>query len=275
MKQRIHKIQTSGGGIHVVDRGPVDGTPILFVHGFPLDHKMWTHQLDHFADTPIRFRLLCPDLLGCGLSDPIGSPTSMKIIANELAEMLAQMEVGPVIFCGLSMGGYVGWQFCKHHRQHVSCLIAANTRCAADSELVARGRQLMAQSIATSGTKTLADNLVDKLFVDGKESPAAADIHATILSTPVETIAHHQLAMAARPDMSDFIATLDLPTLVVAGRGDTITPPDEMREMAGKIPGAQFVCLKDAGHLTPLEQSDAFNNAVVEFLSSSSFAPRK
>ena len=267
MEQRLLKIHTSGGVMHVADRGPVDGKPILFVHGFPLDHKMWTNQLDYFSDRSVRFRLLCPDLIGCGLSDPIGGPTSMKIIANELAQMLTQIEVGPVVFCGLSMGGYVGWQFCEHHQQHVSCLIAANTRSNADSELVARGRRSMAQSIATSGTQTLADNLVDKLFVNGKESPAAAKIHSTISSTPVETIAQHQLAMAARPDMSDFITTLDLPTLVIAGRGDTITPLDEMRKMARKIPRSQFVCLEKAGHLTPLEQGDAFNNAVAEFLS--------
>ena len=196
MKQRLHKIQTSGGVMHVVDCGPADGTPILFVHGFPLDHSMWVNQIEHLADHSNRFRLLCPDLLGCGLSDPIDGSTSMQAIADELAQMLTQVEARPVVFCGLSMGGYVGWQFCKHHRQHVSHLIAANTRSGADNELVARGRQWMAQSIAVSGTQTLADNLVDKLFIDGKNAPAAAQIHATILSAPVETIAQQQLAMA-------------------------------------------------------------------------------
>lgn len=267
MKQRTHKIKTAGGMMNVVDCGPdaLEGaTPILLVHGFPLDHSMWTHQIEYLSQN---FRLLCPDLLGCGRSDPIDGATSMRLIADELAEVLDQLKVGPVAYCGLSMGGYVGWQFCKHHRSHVSHLIASNTRATADDDIVQRGRRMMAKTISSTGSKELANNMVEKLFLSTEASKKEIEmVHATIASTRLETIAEHQLAMAARPDMSDFISSIDFPTLVIAGEGDDITPADEMRTMAHAIPNARFHCIARSGHLTPLEQSDDFNRAVEQFL---------
>jgi len=99
-----------------------------------------------------------------------------------------------------------------------------------------------------------------------KDEEARVMINKAIASTDVQTIAKLQLAMAARPDMTEFLSQIDVPTLVISGRHDTITPVEEMRVMADSIPGSTFVCIENAAHLTPLESGQDFNQAVRDFL---------
>lgn len=275
MEVQQRTVDVDGQKMMVWERGPADGIPIVMVHGFPLDHSMWSNQIDGLDPDGDRFRIICPDLLGCGESDTIEDGTSMEQIADQLAAMLDELGVSePVVFCGLSMGGYVGWQFLQRHRERVSHLVACNTRASGDSEEAALGRKRMATSVVLMGLQPIADAMMLTLFYsdpassedDGKDEENRVKINKTIASTEVQTIAKLQLAMAARPDMTEFLNQIDVPTLVISGRHDTITPVEEMREMADSIAGSTFVCIEDAAHLTPLESGQEFNQAVRDFL---------
>ena len=129
-----------------VDQG--QGEPLLLVHGFPLDHTMWRHQIDFFES---KYRVICPDLPGFGYSEQLAAAGSagnellfpMESMADWLFDFLDAIDCQqPVNFCGLSMGGYIGWQFWRRHVSRLKSIIAANTRAAADDELVRRARLL-------------------------------------------------------------------------------------------------------------------------------------
>ena len=276
MEVQQRTVDVGGQKMSVWERGPADGTPIVMVHGFPLDHSMWSNQIDGLDPDGERFRIICPDLFGCGQSDLIEDGTSMEQIADQLAAMLDELGVKEkVVFCGLSMGGYVGWQFLKSHADRVSHLVACNTRASGDSEEAALGRKRMATSVVLIGIQPIADAMMQTLFYSDparsdedkeKDEEKRVQINKSIASTEVQTIAKLQLAMAARPDMTPFLSQIEVPTLVLSGRHDTITPVEEMQAMADAIPGSTFVCLDNAAHLSPLENGADFNKTLTEFL---------
>ena len=272
METQQRTVDVDGQKMMVSQRGPVDGIPILMVHGFPLDHSMWSNQIDGLDPDGERFRIICPDLFGCGQSDLIEDATSMGQISDQLAVMLDKLGVKEkVVFCGLSMGGYVGWQFLQRHRERVSHLIACNTRASGDSEEAALGRKRMATSVVLMGIQPIADAMMLTLFHSGaapsdEDKEKREQINRSIASTEVQTIAKMQLAMAGRPDMTEFLGQVDVPTLIISGRHDTLTPVEEMQAMADAIAGSTFVCIENAAHLTPLENGPEFNQAVRDFL---------
>ena len=250
---------------NVVDEG--SGQPILFVHGFPLDHSMWRFQVEEFSK---RNRVICPDLPGFGASPASDKTMTMKSLADGLAQLLDALAVTePVVFCGLSMGGYVGWQFWKHHRDRLSHLVACDTRAANDAPEVARARKIAAQSVSKTGSRPVADTMVQKLFFQPDE-PAKKQIvepvYDVMLRTKPESIAGGQLAMAERPDATSWLAEIELPTLFVVGEHDVITPPEEMRQNADLVSGSSFLTILNAGHMAPLENPAEFNGCLAGFL---------
>lgn len=249
----------------VVDEG--SGPPILFVHGFPLDHSMWRYQLESFSR---HNRVICPDLPGFGQSKTGNSPLSMRSIAENLAQLLDAIAVDePIVFCGLSMGGYVGWQFWKHHRSKLARLVACNTRAANDSPEVARGRRIAAQSVQKTGNRPVADAMIEKLFYrfdDPAKQHMVDSVDRVIMSTDSDSIARGQIGMAQRPDATRWLESMDLPVLFVVGEHDVITTPEEMKQNATLVPRSRYLAIKNAGHLSPLEQPDEFNRGLREFL---------
>ena len=251
--------------VNAIDIG--SGPVILLVHGFPLSHQMWKYQIEALSD---RYRVIAPDLPGFG-SSPV-SPTAMSIkgLADGLAAMLESMGVAqPVAYCGLSMGGYVGWQFWKYHRQRLSHLIACDTRAAGDTEQVHRARKIAAHSVRQTGAATVANSMVRKLFHAADSEPKQAivgEVHQVISQTSPDSIAAGQLAMADRPDATPWISEIEIPTLFVVGEFDEITTPEEMRRNADLVRGANFLKIADAGHMAPLENPVEFNRGLIGFL---------
>ena len=119
-----------------IERG--EGIPLLLVHGFPLDHSMWTAQIDRFCT---HCRVIAPDLPGFGRSPAVGDKVGMAQFADELTELLDVLEIAePVVFCGLSMGGYIAFQFWRRHRSRLRGLVLCDSRATADSpEAAQRG----------------------------------------------------------------------------------------------------------------------------------------
>jgi len=271
--------------IACVDRG--EGQPLLLVHGFPLSHAMWNAQIDAFAAS---YRIIAPDLRGFGESGPpdaaqeeppaqlantarqpvLPQPLTMERLADDLAALLKVLDVNePVVYCGLSMGGYIALQFWRRHADRLRALILCDSRAAADTQEAKEGRLAMAESVLCDGSRIAADAMLPKLFAEATrdQRPQLVDnIRQVILTTSPRTIAAAQLGMAERPDMTGELAAIDVPTLLVCGQFDAISPPDEMRTIAEAMPQSRFCQIDGAGHMAPMEAPAAVNNAVGEFL---------
>lgn len=254
--------------LNVIDEG--GGPPILLVHGFPLDQTMWRSQV---SDLSKNFRVIAPDLRGFGSSSPItGDDTvvTMAQFADDLAAMLTALQVKErVTFCGLSMGGYIAWQFAARHADKLARLILCDTKAAADTKEAAEGRHKLAAKVLAEGSEVAADAMLPKLFSKRAIESQAACVEETrqvILRTAPQTIAAALRGMAAREDFTSKLETIKIPTLVLCGAEDIITPASEMRAMAAAIPRAQYVEIPSAGHMSPLEAPQAVNQAMRGFL---------
>lgn len=259
--------KVSIGDIHlnVVEQG--SGPPLLLVHGFPLNHSMWSGQI---ADLSSHYRVIAPDLRGFGLSEVTAGTVTMQQYADDLAQLLAAMEVTePVVFCGLSMGGYIGWQFVARHRNKLAKLIIADSRAVADNEKAAAGRKETADKVEKEGSKVVAQAMLPKLFPArdieaGK--PFVKATEAVMLASPPAGVAAALRGMAERPDFTKELAQIDVPTLIICGEEDAIAPPAEMEGIAKAIPGAKYVGIAGTGHMAPLEKPAEVNAAIKAFL---------
>ncbi|MDG2382829.1 MAG: alpha/beta fold hydrolase [Pirellulaceae bacterium] len=262
----IRKIELADFSLSMFEQG--SGVPLLLVHGFPLDHTMWAEQC---ADLSVDYRVLAPDLRGFGSSDGIDvTEYSMQCFADDLANLLDTVGVDePIVFCGLSMGGYIAWQFWQHHRERLRALILCDTRAAADADEVARARRYMANHVMSEGTASLGAGMVTKLFSQAtldQSGPQLAQVRQVIAAAKPESIAAAQRGMAARPDMTEYLSQIDLPTLLIAGEEDVITTADEMRTISQQLPKSEFHLIAQAGHMAPTEQPQAVNTIIRQFL---------
>lgn len=252
------------GAWSVEDRG--EGRVILLVHGFPLDHSMWRRQIESFSK---RYRVIVPDLIGFGASAPVES-FSMATIADGLVALLDHLQVTErICYCGLSMGGYIGWEFWARHGQRLDRLIACDTRALPDSAEAAEGRKKLADKVRAEGSKPVVDAMLPKLFGPQAEATIASDYEATkevMSNTRPETLIAALLAMAARRDFSGELPEINVRSLIVCGEHDVISPVKEMREIASAMPNARFAQIDGVGHMSPLEAPLAFEVQVNAFL---------
>ncbi len=243
------------------------GAPLLLVHAFPLDHSMWSAQIERFAS---HWHVIAPDLRGCGTSDVTPGTVSVEQMADDCAAVLDALEVRePVVFCGLSMGGYIAWQFARKYAARLRALVLCDTRAKADTPEARASRMKMLEHVMRAGTEYLAEAMLPRLFAADSLTrlPGAVEfVRERILLAPPEGVAATLRGIADRPDMSWLLPQIRVPTLLMVGEHDVITPPDEMREVAGGIAGAEFVVIKDAGHLPPLESPVEFNAVLARFL---------
>lgn len=260
-----HQLHLRESPFYVFDEG--SGPPLLLVHGFPLDHSMWRHQIEAFRRT---HRVIAPDLRGFGRSGASSGKVSMQQFADDLFEIVERLgESRPVTLCALSMGGYVAWQFFERHRHQLAALILCDTRAAPDSAEAVRGRLELAEKLEQEGIDVLADSMLPKLFGDRLVKDRPEYVQETvdvILRTDPRSCAAALRGMAEREDYRPKLGGIDIPTLVVCGERDAISPPSEAREMAAAIPGAIYFEVPRAHHMAPLESPEPVNRAIGEFL---------
>lgn len=251
----------------VEDRG--NGRPIVFVHGFPLDHSMWQAQLDALSS---EYRVIAPDLRGFGASTVTPGTVTMEQFADDLDSLLSELGVDePVVLCGLSMGGYVAWQFWRRHGQRLRALVLCDTRAAPDTAEAQQNRQTLAAHVLEQGAAVVAEAMTGKLFSETTQHerrPVVTACRDVMLRTHPEGIAAALRGMAERIDARPWLAEIALPALVIVGADDAITPADEMRSVAAALPQCEFVEVPEAGHMAPLENPTVVNDALARFLHS-------
>jgi len=260
----VQRLMVHGVNLAVEVRG--EGPAILFVHGYPFDHTIWRDQIDALEG----YRRIAPDLRGMGQSDAPDLGYGMAIYAADLAALLDALGVNEVILCGLSMGGYVAFEFLRNWRPRVRGLVLMDTRAEADSPEARRARDATAAIARERGSSAVAEAMLPKIL-----SPATLAGHpevvervrALMAGTPVPGMVGALAAMRDRPESESLLPTLaGLPTLVLVGEADVLTPPDQARAMAQVIPGARLAVIPGAGHIPPVEQPAATTEALQEFL---------
>lgn len=247
------------------DRGT--GPVVVLVHGFPLDHTMWAGQIAALSGS---FRVIAPDLRGFGQSEGHGSKTTMRQFADDLAGLLDSLGIDEAVrLCGLSMGGYVGWQFWRYHRDRLKNLVLCDTRAASDTAEGAQGRLDLAVSVLERGSLPVAESMLPKLFAPQNLKSGATYVEATqrvMASTRATTIAAALRGMAERPDLTADLPNIETPALLLCGEHDSITPAAEMRNIAEAMHDAMFRIIYGAGHLSPLERPERVSHLILEFL---------
>ena len=247
------------------------GQPILFLHAFPLNRSMWSGELVGLL-VEERYRLVAMDWRGFGESDITADISTMEQLADDVAGLMDVLGMQDAILCGLSMGGYVAFAFLRKYPQRLKGLILADTRPGADTAEGRANRENVASVALSQGTGAIADMQLPKLiseYTRQHHPEVEARIRQMINAATPQGIAAASRGMAQRADSTGLLATIACPTLVLAGEQDGLTPPGVAQEYASNIPNAQFLVIPNAGHLSNLEQPEAFLQALSGFLRTS------
>jgi len=242
-----------------------DGAALVLLHGFPFDRSMWRGQVEAFGG---EFRVVAPDLLG-SVETPHGEDVTMEAWAEDVAALLDELKLGRVVLGGLSMGGYVAFEFFRKFPERVRALVLADTRPQADTEEGRRTREENARRVLKEGMGPLVESMLPKLLAAGtreRGGEVLERVRAMMLGTSPEGAAAALRAMAVRRDQTDLLPSINVPTLIIVGSEDAITPPADAEALGAKIGDSRLVVVEGAGHLSNVEQPEEFNRALVEFL---------
>jgi pimeloyl-ACP methyl ester carboxylesterase len=238
---------------------------LLLIHGFPLGARMWEPQLalaDH------GWRIIVPQLRG--FDGTAGDPPveSIDDYAGDIIDLLDGLRIDEAVIGGLSMGGYITFALFRLAHGYFRGMVLADTRPQADSPEGLEARRRMLTLVQEKGAGAVADDMLPKLLGQSAQSNRAI-VHRTrslIEANATETITGAIRALMSRPDSSPLLSSIHCPTLIIVGEEDVITPPKLSEDMHHAIGGSELVVIRQAGHLSNLEQPDAFNAALVRFL---------
>ena len=245
------------------DRGK--GPPLLLLHGFPLTHAMWSAQIADLAST---CRVIAPDLRGFGKSKS-DTPLTIDTLAADVHALLKSIGALPCVVAGLSMGGYVALAFARQFAGDLKGLMLIDTRADGDSPQARESRNKNIDLVREKGPKAIADAMIPRLLAPGADEgrpELARSLRKMIEASPATTIEHALVALRDRPDYTPLLAKIKVPTLVIVGDGDQITPVDIAEGMHKAIPGAKLTIVRGAGHMTPIEQPAQVSQAMRQFV---------
>lgn len=232
-------------------------TPLVLLHAFPFDHRMWS---------AVEVEAITPDQRGFG-GTPLGTAApDLSVVAQDVIDSL---DGRPAVLGGCSMGGYVAMAVLRAAPELVAGLVLVSTRATADNETGRANRHAMADRIDAEGPGFVPDTVLPTLL--GAETfdrrPDVVDrVRGLVSEQDGAAIAWAQRAMAARPDSSELLRGTDIPTLIIRGEQDTLIPADEAEALSDLMPKAELVVLTGTGHLPPLESPAEFTAAVARWL---------
>ena len=256
--------------IAYLDSAPGDHTlrPYVLLHAFPLGANQWEPQM---RSIPAGWRLITPDLRGFGGSTELDSLSALAItdFAGDVVDLLDELDVPRAVIGGLSMGGYVALALLQNAPQVVAGLVLADTRATADSPEGRANRRNMLALVDREGPSGVAREMMPKLLGSTTRAlnPAIeAQVRRLIKQQSPVAIRGAIHRMMHRPDSTALLPQVSVPTLVIVGEEDELTPPADSQRIAEAVPGAILVTIPGAGHLSNMEQPDAFNAALNAFL---------
>jgi pimeloyl-ACP methyl ester carboxylesterase len=243
-----------------------NGPPLVLLHPFPAHHGLWLPAAQSLIS---RYRVVLPDLRGHGDSEIGDGPATMEKHASDLARVLDDAGVGRAIFCGVSIGGYILFEFWRRYRGRVAALGLCCTRAQADTDEARNTRLKNADLVLERGTEWFVDLMAPKLL--GKSTQEArpdlvVDARRMMLQMSPQDIAQAQQGMAARPDSVTTLKTINVPTLVVMGEEDTLVPLSDGELMRQHIANSRLAVIPKAGHFAVWEQPETVGKLIRQFV---------
>jgi 3-oxoadipate enol-lactonase len=242
------------------------GPPVVLLHPFPANHDLWKPAAQAVLS---RYRVILPDLRGHGDSDIGEGPATMEKHAADIARILDHEEVGRAPVVGVSIGGYVLFEFWRKYRPRVEALVLCNTKAQADTTEARAGRLQAAADVLERGTEPFFESMLPKLIGKTTRSTRPDVVEGALRlmrKMSSEDVAMVQRGMAERPDSVETLKTINVPTMVVTGDEDILTGVADAELMRQNIPGSQMRMIAKAGHYSPWEQPEEVGKLLRQFL---------
>ena len=239
---------------------------IIFVHGFPLDHKMWKYQINNLVEN---YNCISYDIRGLGESSARDGQFTLEDLVDDLFNVVSETCTDKPVICGLSMGGYICLRAFEREENKFSGLILCDTKSEADSNQVKLGRAVSIRQINNEGVSVFAGEFVPGCFTPSSFKTIEEDYLEILERSKLSDskgVKGCLLAMAGRTDTTGYLDKIKIPVLVLCGEDDSKTPPAVMKAMAKKIYNKEFHIIKDAGHLSPVENPGEVNKYIEGFL---------
>jgi 3-oxoadipate enol-lactonase len=262
----VAESRASGGMVSYRELGDGPGDPLVLLHAFPLNGRMFEAQMEAFSEGR---RVVAPDYPGFGRSTRTPAQPDIRYYAQGIRGILDRLGLERVVLGGVSMGGYVAFGCMRLFPERVSGLILADTRPDSDSEETRENRKNMARRVANEGVEVLIELQMRRLLARDtleKNEEVVEEVRNMILESSPGGVVAALGALRERPDSTPLLEEIEVPTLVIGGEEDGISSPEVMGAMAEKIPDSRHVTLPRAGHLSNLEAPEGFNAALKEFL---------
>jgi pimeloyl-ACP methyl ester carboxylesterase len=252
-------LKVTGSEIHYLDvgRGP---SAVVLLHAFPLHLGMWSRQVESLSQ---RHRVVALDYRGLGSSGPPRAPSTMDLLAEDVGALCAHLRVERAGVAGLSMGGYLAFEVWRRMPRLVRGLALCDTRAGPDTPEGAAGRETFARNALEKGLSWVADEMTPKLLRPDPDPAAVKEVRDLVAAGTPAGVAMAQRGMASRPDSFPTLATITVPTVIIVGEQDGLTPPAESERMLAGIAGATLVRIARAGHLPCIENPGPFTAALV------------
>lgn len=268
LMQAIHSKTKEINTIKVsyLDEGPA-GTPIiLFIHGFPLNKTMWSPQIEELKST---YRVIAYDVRGHGDTEIGTANFSIELFVDDLICFMDSLKIEKVTLCGLSMGGYIALNAALHFPKRFESLVLCDTNCVADLPEVAEKRMNTIENIKKEGLKKYADESVKNLFAPLSLKMGISEVVSVrdmVLGTLEPTIFRTLYALANRKETCSRLSEIQLPTLIMVGKEDKITPLASAEQIRKGITNATLIVLEGAGHLSNMENPRQFNQNLISHI---------
>ena len=246
--------------------------PIVFLHGFPFDKSMWQEQLDYLKNS---HRVIACDIRGFGKSTDEESHLSMDLFANDLILFIDKLDLDKVIICGLSMGGYIALNAMQRFPSRFEALILCDTQSGADSHDVKAKRFKTIDEVKEYGAINFNKGFIKNVFYKGSltDKPEVVEqLRSVVFSNSQHIISQGLIALAERSETSSVLKEITIPTLIICGREDVVTPLTESKFMNKQIKGSILHVINNAGHVSNLEEPRKFNKLIRDFLNNFSNA---
>jgi len=245
---------------------PVEKPTIIFLHGFPFNHTMWDEQARLCEP---RFQVMNHDLRGHGRGELGGGQYLFEFFVDDLLHLMDTQNIDKAILCGLSMGGYIALRMTERHSDRIQGLILCDTRSEADSDQAKLNRAADFRLIQKEGLPAFADRFLKKALAPStciKNPALAATVKQMITLNSITGVQGVLIALATRTDTTAALATFQVPTLILVGAEDPITPPAAAAALQSQIAGSRMAIIPEAAHLSNLENPQAFNVQFLDFL---------
>jgi 3-oxoadipate enol-lactonase len=243
-----------------------EGVPVIFLHGYPFDKTMWQGQLDALESS---YRLIACDIRGFGKSTDEKSSLSIDLFAEDLIAFMDKLNIDKAIVCGLSMGGFIALNAHQRFPDRFVALILCDTQCIADTSEVKEKRYKTIDEITVNGATDFNEAFIKSVFhkdslSDKKE--LVEKLRNVVFSNSEHIITMGLTALAGRSETCSTLKGINIPTLIICGREDEVTPLAQSEFMNTTIKGSILHVIDKAGHVSNLEQTDEFNKHLLDFL---------